>query len=114
MGLLKAGIGALSGVLADSWRDYFYCESLAADVLAAKGEKRASGRGSNVSGEANIISDGSIVNVSDGQCMMIVESGAVVEGCAGAGVAIGEAAARPGVGLGVFFFNDTATTEIYT
>ena len=33
MGLLKAGAGALGGVLADSWRDYFYCESLDADVL---------------------------------------------------------------------------------
>ena len=41
MGLLKAGVGALGGVLADSWRDYFYCESLDTDVLAAKGEKRA-------------------------------------------------------------------------
>ena len=40
MGLLKAGVGALGGVLADSWRDYFYCESLDTDVLAAKGEKR--------------------------------------------------------------------------
>ena len=47
MGLLKAGIGALSGVLADSWRDYFYCESLDADTLVVKGEKRAGGRSSN-------------------------------------------------------------------
>ena len=47
MGLLKAGIGALSGVLADSWRDYFYCESLDADTLCVKGEKRTGGRSSN-------------------------------------------------------------------
>ena len=47
MGLLKAGIGALSGVLADSWRDYFYCESLDADTLVVKGEKRTGGRSSN-------------------------------------------------------------------
>ncbi|EUB32210.1 SPFH domain-containing protein [Olsenella uli] len=100
MGLLKAGIGALSGVLADSWRDYFYCESLAADVLAAKGEKRAGGRGSNVSGEANIISDGSIVNVSDGQCMMIVESGAVVEVCAEPGEFVYDASSEPSIFTG--------------
>ena len=43
MGLLKAGIGALGGVLADSWRDYFYCESLDADTLVVKGEKKAGG-----------------------------------------------------------------------
>ena len=47
MGLLKAGAGALGGVLADSWRDYFYCESLDADVLVAKGAKRAGSRSSN-------------------------------------------------------------------
>ena len=40
MGLLKAGIGALGGVLADSWRDYFYCESLDADTLVVKGKKK--------------------------------------------------------------------------
>ena len=40
MGLLKAGIGALSGVLADSWREYFICDSLDGDILVAKGEKK--------------------------------------------------------------------------
>ena len=40
MGLLKAGAGALGGVLADQWREFFYCESLDADTLVAKGEKR--------------------------------------------------------------------------
>ena len=82
MGLLKAGIGALGGVLADSWRDYFYCESLDADTLVVKGEKKAGGRSSNKKGTDNIISNGSIINVNDGQCMMIVESGKVVELCA--------------------------------
>ena len=82
MGLLKAGAGALGGVLADSWRDYFYCESLDADVLVAKGAKRAGSRSSNKKGTENIISNGSIINVNNGQCMIIVESGKVVELCA--------------------------------
>ena len=47
MGLLKAGMGALGGVLADQWRDYFYCDSMDADTLVVKGEKRAGGRSSN-------------------------------------------------------------------
>ena len=85
MGLLKAGIGALSGVLADSWRDYFYCESMDADTLVVKGEKRTGGRSSNKKGTDNIISNGSIINVNDGQCMIIVESGKVVEICADPG-----------------------------
>ena len=82
MGLLQAGIGALSGVLADQWREYFYCEGMPENVLAVKGVKRTSGRSSNYKGEDNIISNGSIIAVNEGQCMMIVEQGAIVEFCA--------------------------------
>ncbi len=82
MGLIKAALGSAGGVLADQWKDYFYCESLPADVLVVKGAKRASGRSSNTKGSDNIISNGSIVNVADGQCMLIVESGKVVDLCA--------------------------------
>lgn len=78
MGLLKAGIGAASGVLADQWREYFYCESLDDGVIAAKGMKRTSKRSSNKHGEENIISNGSIVAVNEGQCMMIVDQGEIV------------------------------------
>lgn len=82
MGLIKAAFGALSGTLADQWKEYFYCESLDADVLVAKGEKRVSGRSSNKKGEDNIITDGSHLAVADGQCMMIVEEGKVIDVCA--------------------------------
>ena len=79
MGLLEAGFGALSGVLADQWREYFYCEALAQDVLVQKGSKRNSKRSSNTKAEENIISNGSIAAVNDGQCMIIVEQGKVVD-----------------------------------
>lgn len=95
MGLLKAGVGALSGVLADSWRDYFYCEAMDADVLAVKGEKKVGGRSSNKKGTDNIISDGSIINVNDGQCMIIVESGKVVEVCAEPGEFVYDTGSEP-------------------
>ena len=85
MGLLKAGAGALGGVLADQWRDYFYCDALEAGVLAAKGKKRTSRRSSNTKGDENIISNGSILAVNEGQCMLIVEQGKIVEVCAEAG-----------------------------
>ena len=100
MGLLKAGVGALSGVLADSWRDYFYCDSLDADVLAAKGEKRAGGRSSNKKGKDNIISNGSIINVNDGQCMIIVESGKVVDVCAEPGEFVYDTGTEPSIFYG--------------
>ena len=82
MGLIKAGIGALGGTLADQWKEFFYCESLENDVLMVKGQKRISGRSSNTKGNDNIISNGSGIAVADGQCMIIVEQGKVVEVCA--------------------------------
>lgn len=100
MGLLRAGIGALSGVLADQWRDYFYCESLDADVLVAKGEIRVGRRSSNKKGSDNIISNGSVINVNDGQCMIIVESGKVVEICAEPGEFVYDSGTEPSVFYG--------------
>ena len=82
MGLIKAALGAAGGVLAEQWKEYFYCESLPADVLAVKGRKRVSGSSSNTSGSDNIISNGSVIAVADGQCMIIVEQGKVVDVCA--------------------------------
>jgi len=82
MGLIKAALGATGGVLADQWKDYFYCEALPVNVLLAKGKKRASKRSSNTKGSENIITQGSIIAVADGQCMIIVEQGKVAEICA--------------------------------
>ena len=82
MGLIKAGIGALGGVMADQWKEFFYCDSLENDVLMVKGQKRVGGRSSNTKGSDNVISNGSGIAVADGQCMIIVEQGKVVEVCA--------------------------------
>ena len=100
MGLLKAGAGALGGVLADQWREFFYCEALNADTLAAKGEKRIGGRSSNKKGDNNIISSGSVIAVNDGQCMMIVESGKIVEVCAEPGDFVYDASTEPSIFYG--------------
>ncbi|MDD6254915.1 MAG: SPFH domain-containing protein [Eubacteriales bacterium] len=100
MGLLKAGVGALSGVLADSWRDYITCESLDADTLAVKGEKKAGKRSSNKKGTENVISDGSIINVSDGQCMIIVESGKIADLCAEPGEYVYDSGIEPSIFYG--------------
>ena len=82
MGLIKAGIGALGGVLADQWKEFFYCDALDMNTLVVKGQKRTSKRSSNTKGSDNIISNGSGIAVADGQCMIIVEQGKVVEVCA--------------------------------
>ena len=82
MGLIQAGVGALGGVLADQWKEFFYCEAMPKEVLVTKGVKRVGGRSSNTKGSDNIISNGSGIAVADGQCMIIVEQGKVVEVCA--------------------------------
>ncbi len=82
MGLIKAVLGAAGGTLADTWKDFFVCESLPADVLAVKGDKRVGKRSSNTKGSDNIITNGSGIVVADGQCMIIVDKGKVVEICA--------------------------------
>ena len=98
MGLLRTGIGTVTGVLSDQWKEYFYCDALGADVLAVKGRKRVSG-GSN-SGLDNIISNGSVIAVADGQCMMIVEQGKVVDVCAEPGEYIYDISTEPSLFAG--------------
>lgn len=82
MGLIKAGIGAVGSTLADQWKEFFYCEALPKEVLVTKGVKRISGRSSNTKASDNIITNGSGIAVADGQCMIIVEQGKIVEVCA--------------------------------
>ena len=82
MGLIKAAVGAVGGTLADQWKEFFYCESIPVDVLITKGKKRISGRSSNVRGEENIITNGSGIAVADGQAMIVVEQGKVLDFCA--------------------------------
>ena len=102
MGLIKAGLGALGGVLADQWKEFFYCEALDMDTLVVKGQKRISGRSSNTKGSDNIISNGSGIAVADGQCMIIVEQGKVVEVCAEPGEYTYDTSTEPSIFAGSF------------
>ncbi len=101
MGLIKAIAGAAGGVLADQWREYFYCEAIKTDVLVKKGQKRTSStRSSNSKAEDNIISNGSIIAVNDGQCMIIVEQGKVVDLCAEPGEFVYDTSSEPSIFYG--------------
>ena len=100
MGLIKAGIGALGGVLADQWKEFFYCDAIDKDVLVVKGQKRVSGRSSNTKASDNIISNGSAIAVADGQCMIIVDQGKIVEVCAEPGEFVYDSSAEPSIFAG--------------
>lgn len=100
MGLIKAAAGAAGGVLADQWREFFYCDSMEADTIIIKGEKKTGGRSSNKKGEDNIISNGSVIAVNEGQGMIIVESGKIVEFCDEAGEFVYDSSTEPSIFCG--------------
>ena len=102
MGLIKAALGAAGGVMADQWKEFFICESLPNDVLMRKGQKKTTGRSSNYKGDENIITSGSGIVVADGQCMIIVEQGKVVEVCAEPGEFTYDASTEPSIFAGSF------------
>lgn len=97
MGLIKAGLGAVGGTLADQWKEFFYCDAIDKNTLVVKGQKRISGRSSNTKGNDNIISNGSGIAVADGQCMIIVEQGKIVEVCAEPGEFTYDSSTEPSI-----------------
>ena len=102
MGLIKAGLGALGGTLADQWKEFFYCEAIDKEYLMVKGQKRISDRSSNTKASDNVISNGSGIAVADGQCMIIVEQGKVVEFCAEPGQFTYDTSSEPSLFAGSF------------
>ena len=100
MGLIKAALGSLTSTLGDQWREYFYCDSMTDDVLACKGNKRISGKSSNTKASDNIISNGAVIAVNEGQAMMIVEQGQIVEFAAEAGEFTWDSSTEPSIFYG--------------
>lgn len=100
MGLIKAGAGAIGSTFADQWKEFFYCEAMDKEVLVTKGTKRISERSSNTKGSDNIISNGSGIAVADGQCMLIVEQGRIVEVCAEPGEFTYDSSTEPSIFAG--------------
>ena len=102
MGLIKSIMSATRGVLADQWVDYIRCDSLPLNVLVAKGKKYVGPGSSNTKGGENVITDGSKVDVADGQCMLIVENGKIVDFCAEPGQYVYQTGTQPSMLSGGF------------
>ena len=100
MGLIKAAIGAVGGTFADQWKEFIYCDAMPSDVLMKRGHKRTSDRSSNTKGNDNIITNGSGIAVADGQCMIIVEKGKIVDICAEPGEFTYNSASEPSLFCG--------------
>ena len=102
MGLIRAAIDSFKGVMADQWKEFFECDAMPDNVLAVKGRKTISGRSSNTKGSDDIITNGSVIVVADGQCMMIVDQGQIVEFSAVPGPFIYDSSTEPSVFEGGF------------
>lgn len=100
MGLIKAATGAAGGTLADQWKEFFYSDSLDNDTLMVRGKKRIDRRSSNTKGHDNVITNGSGIAVADGQCMMIVDQGKIVEVCAEPGEYTYDMSSEPSIFCG--------------
>ena len=100
MGLIKAAMGAAGGVMADQWKEFFYCDAIPENVLAVKGQKKTGKRSSNTKGDDNVISNGSVIAVADGQCMLIVDQGKIVDMCAVAGEYTYDMSSEPSIFTG--------------
>jgi len=97
MGLFRAARGAVGGVMADQWKDFFYCEAIPADILVTKGQRRVDARSANRKGTDNIIVSGSVIAVADGQAMIIVDQGQIVEFCAEPGEFVYDDSTEPSI-----------------
>ena len=100
MGLIKAGMAAAGGTLADQWKEFFYCDAMEKDVMVTRGRKRTGSRSSNKKGNDGIISSGSVIAVADGQCMIITDQGKVTEVCAEPGEFRYDASLEPSIFTG--------------
>ena len=101
-GAINAGLGAAGNVLANQWKEFIYCDAIPDDTLMVKGKKQITGKSSNTKGEDNVISNGSGIVVNDGQCMIIVENGKVVEVCAEPGKFTYDTSLAPSIFAGSF------------
>ena len=100
MGLIKAAQAATGTVMADQWKEFFYCDSLDNDTLLVRGKKRTGSRSSNTNGNDNIISNGSGIAVADGQCMLIVDQGKIAEVCSEPGEYTYDTSSEPSIFAG--------------
>ena len=96
--VLSSGLSSMSSVVADQYKEYFYCDALPTSVLVVKGKKK-NAKGNN-RGDDNIISNGSVIAVADGQCMLITDNGKVAEVCAEPGEFTYDASTEPSLFCG--------------
>ena len=100
MGLIRAATEAVGGVIADQWLEFFYHDTMPDTLLVSKGKKQASKRIVSMNRNDNIISNGSGIAINEGQCMIIIEQGKVMDICAEPGQYTWNQSSEPSVFAG--------------
>ena len=85
MGIFKALSASVKGVAADQWKEFIMSDSLTPEILMARGRKTTGANSSNTSSDDNVITDGSVIAVADGQCAVVTQSSKIVAVCSDTG-----------------------------
>jgi membrane protease subunit (stomatin/prohibitin family) len=81
MGILKAAVGAVHSVKEEMWREFFCCDTMSDDTILLRAEKRVGQYSANTRKDDNVLTNGSILSVADGQCVLVVKQGKVIDFC---------------------------------
>ena len=73
MGIIKASMTAISGALADQWKEAFCAGEMGSDLLITRATKIA-----GQDGGKDVITDGSLIIVGEGECAIATEGGKVI------------------------------------
>lgn len=88
MGLIQAFKGALSGTLADQWKDFYTFPRVSDTTVFAPAVRDGVGsgaRGVNVKGSSNVISNGSKIVLPEGYALVLTQDGGITNFAAEAG-----------------------------
>lgn len=77
MGLIKAAVSSVTGVLSDSWKEVVEPDDMTAETLLVKGVTVK--RGSNKKGTDNYITNGSVIHVYPNTLMLLLDGGRIVD-----------------------------------
>ena len=77
MGIIKSAVHSAGSMAGDQWKEFFYCDAIPADTIMVRGFKRDTERSVN-QGNDEVITDGSIIAVADGEFALVVSGGKAV------------------------------------
>ncbi len=79
MGIIKSVKSAIGGAFGDQWLEVVEPDDMGGQTVFVRGVQVRQGRGSNVKGSSDTVTNGSVIHVYPNQFMMLVDGGKVVD-----------------------------------